>query len=181
MKASRNATGCVYQLTTLAPIAADRSSSLARTLRELPAGEGSPFAAVDGTHFARLVVLDHLGSADPGPRLGLDPSRLMFCADVDGDPDEYLAALCYRTTDLVWRVWGDCVGFPGASDPLAFARWLRSYEIDASLSFATVIGPSLPEIRAGLEARARLASFAVRSQPLEPGQLRKAWLEEFGG
>src|SRR5207344_2110829 len=47
----------VVHLTALVPVRPDRAGALRTTLMELPTGSHSPFEAVPGTHFARLVVV----------------------------------------------------------------------------------------------------------------------------
>jgi hypothetical protein len=133
---------------------------------------------VPRTHFARLVVVDHLGDRnDPG--IVVDPARLLLGVHCDGDPDAYLGALCVQlgaTTDLVF---GECEAYPGATHPAAFAAWVRSYEVPPTLPFATVEA-SVDRIRSAVVARDRLSAFAVTTQGLEPKALRYAWREEFG-
>lgn len=178
---SPNVTADVYHLTTLAPVRPEGKPALTAYLRTLPDGAQSPFAAVPGTHFARLIVLDHFGaSVGPGPRIPLDPPRLLFAADIDGSPDHYVASLCQHITGLAVGIWSHCVGYPGTGDPQRFARWLRSYEVDAALPFATVTGATAAEIVGALEIRTQLADFAVHAQGLQPDQLRKLWTDTFG-
>jgi hypothetical protein len=168
----------VVPLTALVPVRAGRAAALRETISGLPTGARSPFATVPRTHFARLVVVDHLGArGEPG--IVVDPARLLLGVHCDGSPDAYLGALCVQlgaTTDLVF---GECEGYPGAGHPAAFAAWVRSYEVAPTLPFATVEA-TVERIRTAVAARDRLSTFAVANQGLEPKELRYAWREEFG-
>jgi hypothetical protein len=168
----------VVHLTALVPVLPGRGAALRDAVRALPTGAHSPFAAVPGTHFARLVVVDHLGArGEPG--IVVDPARLLMAVNCDGDVYAYLGALCVQFGATTDRVFGECEGYPGAGHPAAFAAWVRSYEVAPTLPFATV-DATVDRIRAAITSRDRLSKFAVCAQGLEPPALRVAWREEFG-
>ena len=168
----------VVHLTALVPVRPEYVGALRTTLTELPTGRHSPFEAVPGTHFARLVVVDHLGER-PGPGIVVDPPRLLLAVNCDGDAYEYLGALCTGFGEMTDRIWGACDGYPGSDHPAAFAAWVGSYEVAPTLPFATV-DATVERIRSAAAERDRLSSFAVRAEGLEPKALRDAWREEFG-
>ncbi len=170
----------VTHLTTLTPIRAGRSSHLRAAIGRLPTGHRSPFEAVPGTHFARLVVLDHLGAdGHGGRRIDLASPRLMFAVNCDGDAPAYVTQMCKSLGDVTDVVWADCEGYPGAAEPARFARWLCSHAVAPILPFATVDAP-VEQVLSGLDARRRMAEFAVSAQGLDPHALRARWREEFG-
>jgi len=170
----------VTQLTTLSPLPADRVSAVRAAVAALPGGAHSPFASVPGTHFARLVVVTHLGARGGAEqRIELERPCVLFAANCDGDASDYLEGLAKALGDSLDSVFGECDGCPGSADPVAFAAWLQGHEVPPLLAFATVDAP-VEAIQAGLEARDRLARFAVRGQSLAPAELRVAWRQEFG-
>ncbi|MGH9269658.1 MAG: hypothetical protein ACRDZ2_00105 [Ilumatobacteraceae bacterium] len=110
---------------SVVPIVPGREEDVARRICRLPDGEGSPFRHVEGTHFARLAVLDRrTASFHPRNAIVLRHSWLLFAADVDGhfgvrepgaermDPDEvhrYVTAV--DRSSRLRAVWQDCIGF----------------------------------------------------------------------
>jgi hypothetical protein len=170
----------VAHFTGLATFPPDRVAELRALIESLPTGAHSPFASVPGTHFARLVVLTHVG-ADGGPerRVELDRPCVLFGVNCDGDVSEYLQVMAKALGDTAAAVFGPCDGCPGTSDPDAFATWLRAREVPPLLAFATFDAPVDVIVRA-LRAREQLASFAGRAQAMTPADLRSAWREEFG-
>jgi hypothetical protein len=168
----------VVHLTALVPVRAGRAAALRATITQLPTGHNSPFEAVPGTHFARLVVVDHLGArGEPG--IVIDPARLLVAVNCDGDAYAYLGTLCLRFGATADRIFGECDGYPGSGHPAAFAAWVRSYEVPPTLPFST-FDATVDRIRSAVAAREQLSAFAVRAQGLEPAALRCAWREEFG-
>ena len=165
--------------TALVPVRPDRVDALRETLRALPVGADSPFEAAAGTHFGRLVVVDHLGATGQRAAVALEPPRLLVAVNCDGDAGAYLGGLCLGFGATADRIWSECDGYPGAGDPTAFVEWIRSYEVAPTLAFATVEA-TVERIRTAVVDRDRLSAFAVRAQHLDPAALRQAWKEEFG-
>src|SRR5829696_6355234 len=109
----------------LVPILPGREEDVVAHIRRLPRGDASPFRNIEGTHFARLAVLDRR-TADYHPERGfvLRHSWLLLAADIDGhfgvrEADErtmaadevtrYTASL--DSSHLLRRVWQHCIGF----------------------------------------------------------------------
>ena len=116
----------------VAPIVPGRERDVVARIERLPAGGKSPFRNVEGTHFARLAVLDRrTASFHPRRAIELRHSWLLFAADFDGhfgvrEPAErrmhrdevnrYMSAV--DTVPELRHVWRDCIGFHRAR-PLA--------------------------------------------------------------
>jgi hypothetical protein len=88
-------------VTVVTPIIPDRLEALRRCLHRIetearsPGGKGSPFERVEGTHFARWVILDQLVNEKLSRApLDADPPQLLFGAVGDGKPREFLQRLC---------------------------------------------------------------------------------------
>jgi hypothetical protein len=110
---------------SVVPILPGREEDVVDTIRRLPVGDQSPFRHIEGTHFARLAVLDRR-TADYHPDHGfvLRHSWLLFAADIDGhfgvrEADErrmaadeisrYAASL--DRSNLLRGVWRHCLGY----------------------------------------------------------------------
>ena len=178
---SANVCGQAYSLTVLTPIIDGQETSLARYLNTLAPGDASPLARVRGTHFARWVVIDDViyEGSEQGEHEHLKHARLLFTSNFDGDPDPYLEALRTGLGDDVDTIWGHCIGYPGSSDPAAFAEYLRHHQINSSLFFAAYGDRTVQQVKRSLSVRTQLIEFALRVQGLGATELKAAFMEEF--
>jgi Dyp-type peroxidase family len=143
----------------------------------------SPFARVPGTHFARLVVLEHAvrqerpafrrwtarlldlithGARPPRPD-DLPHPYLLLTATVDGDPAAFFARLRALGPDAD-AIWGDCAGYPRHSaDQAAFVRFFEERSVRADYTFAGAPDGTVAEIQDAVRLRRQLAAFAARA------------------
>jgi hypothetical protein len=178
---ARNVSGQAYGLTVLTPIARGRESSLVRVLDALESGEESPLADVPGTHFARWVVIDDVVyEGAPQRRDHLDLGRLLFTSNFDGEPASYLEALRTGLGGRADAIWGHCVGYPGSASADAFASYMRAHQVESSLFFAAYGDRTVEQVKGSLWDRRRLIEFALASQRMGAGELKAAFLAEFG-
>ena len=107
------------------PIVPGREHDVVARIKRLPDGEKSPLRKVEGTHFARLTVLDRrTASFHPRRAIELRHSWLLFTADFDGhfgireaaerrmhtdEISRYMAAV--DASPVLREVWRDCIGF----------------------------------------------------------------------
>ncbi len=173
-----DARGQAGALTVLTPVATGRVDALRETLARLPGGERSPLARLEGTHFARWVVVPGLlrgGSADGRAAA----EHLLFTSTFDGAADAYLAAMRTLLRDEADTVWGHCDGYPGSSDERRFAEYMRRHRLRTNLFVAAYPNASVAEVRRALALRRRLRAFAPRAQDMAPAELRVAFREAF--
>ncbi len=167
--------GDVYALTILLRVKPGRAPRLRADIRALR-GE-SPFAEIDGTHFARLVVIDRL--AFEGPVQDAPDTRgelLLFTAVVDGDEwDGYLDQL--QDTRLR-RVWEACAGVPAEGDAHAFTAWLAANRFTPN-AFYFHYDATVEKAREALELRERVREFALANKYVTPTALRDNFRAEF--
>jgi hypothetical protein len=175
----RNRFGQAYGLTVLTPIIEGRESSLARRLNELGGGEASPFARIDGTHFARLVLIGDVVFEGRGKHDHLRAGRLLFTSNFDGPLGPYLERVRTSAGAFADEILGHCVGYPGSGDARVFAEFLRHHQVESSLFFAAYGDRTVEDVRRSLAARSNLTEFALRAQGLEPHQLQSAFMETF--
>lgn len=194
-------------LTVLAPVPEEAVPELTQRLRRL--GDGpSPFAAVPGTHFARLTMLardSFVRQPRPvGMRRGArlldllmhggrpqrpDPpslSYLLFTANYDSperaNPSAaYLDDLRIRLGDVADGIWELCTGYPGWSDRAGFLDFFAARSVPARYVFtATDEEPSVERIQQSLDLRQRVAEAALQTQGMPDDQLARHLLATFG-
>ena len=169
-------TGTVEALTVVARVRAGEADAAREAIARWWAAGPSPFAAVPGTHLARLQVL-----RPPRRRWGRGPADyVLLAADVDPPLDAWLAGLCARAGPAVDAVLSHCARYPGASDPAAFARWIAANRLAVGFSVVADARSTVTETAAALALHRRLGAFAQRVQGLGPGDLHAAWRAEFG-
>src|SRR5689334_16309147 len=125
--------------------------------------ERSPFAAVPGTHLARLQVLV------PPAKRGRRGTRecVLLSADVDAPLAAWLERLRVAAAAPLDAVLGHCAFYPGASDPAAFRRWVERNRVPVGFSVIGSPDARLADVGAALELRHELGAFAERTQRLD--------------
>jgi hypothetical protein len=177
----RNTSGQAYGLTVLTPILEGHESALTRYLGALQSGPASPLAGVPGTHFARWVVIDDVVYEGPGQeRDHLRFGRLLFTSNFDGPVEPYLEALRTGLGEGADAIWSHCVGYPGRDDAGAFARYLRSHQIESALFFSAYGERTAEDVIRSLAIRRQVIDFALRAQGMGAGDLQAAFKAEFG-
>lgn len=142
-------------LTYLVPVPWESGPELRSMIAALPYGPASPFAAVPGTHFARMALIDdRYFSRQPK----VDPFRsvyLLLSAEVDGPPEPWLRVLF--EDDRMRSVLSRCWGVTRHTD---VATFLRRCRIRRSLEYVdypmTTVADVFAASRALAEHRAEL-------------------------
>jgi hypothetical protein len=150
-------------IVVLAPLRAGEADAVRAAIAALDA----PFAAVPGTHLARVQVLR------PPPRRFRGRTRhyLLLAADHDGPPEPWLAAAA-RVLD---PVLAHCAFWPGAADAAEVVRWARAREVRVGFSVVGSPHATVEEVGAALALRERLARFAAETAGLDDAALHAAW------
>jgi Dyp-type peroxidase family len=132
----------VSAVTTLTPILPGQLEPLKGYLADLDRDVRenrieSPFKNVEGTHFARWVVVDQLQNEGRSEApLDLHPPGLLFGAIGDGKPGAYLDRLCAGISDRGRDVWvKHCEGLhgPRGADASALKRYLNDSRLRGGL------------------------------------------------
>ena len=131
----------------------------------------SPFAAVPGTHLARLQVLR------PPARRGRRGTRehVLLAADADAPLRAWLERLRAAAGPQLDAVLGHCAFYPGAADAAAFGRWIEANRLAVGFSVIGSPDATLAEVSASLVLRAELGAFAERTQRMDAATLHDAW------
>jgi hypothetical protein len=176
-----NSNGQAYAFMALTPVLPGRLPVLRARLGGLPAGERSPLARTETTHFARWMILTDLVYQGP-PQLPDHPRSpyLIFISNFDGDRDRYLTDLLRVMPDEAEDIWSNCVGWPGARDLPAAVAYLRHNQIRTTFFVSAYPQATVAEVRRSLRLRRRLASFAVAAQSMDASTLRQEFIARFG-
>jgi hypothetical protein len=178
-----NENGRVYGLTTLSPILNDEKATPSHDLQireylaKLPTDRDSPFAIAEFTHLARLVVMDDvIYVGRPACEEHLKFKYLIFESNLDGELEPYLRQLAETVPTVLDAIWKHCVGYPGASDPEAFVRYMKACQIETTFFFAAVNDKSVKETLRALQTQGAVAEFIATHQGESPGLLQKEFL-----
>jgi Dyp-type peroxidase family len=185
---SRTTTG-TRSVTVFARITDGKAPEVRARLRAYR--EKSPFAAVSGVHFARLVVLEHAvpqqrptgmsrkarlldllahGGRPPRPD-DLPHPYLLMTATVDGEPADFFGRLRLLGPDAD-AIWGDCTGYPGHHRPEPFVAFFRERSVRADYTFSGSPEGTVAQIAEALRLRRRVAAFAATAPDDADGTLR---------
>jgi hypothetical protein len=177
---ARNTSGQAYGLTVLTPIRDGHEARLARYLDLLEGADGSPLAHVPGTHFARWVVVgDVIYEGRRQRRDHLKLGRLLFTSNFDGPVESYLEALRTGLAEVADAIWDHCEGYPGHSDPAAFAGYMRRHQIESALFFAAYGDRTVEDVKRSLAVRREVIDFALSAQGMGAEALQAAFKERF--
>lgn len=175
-----NQSGQIYGLTVLSPILQgasldiDHAMDLRWFLAGQPRNHTSAFAQIANTHFARLVVMDDVvfvGS--PAIEEHLKSRYLIFESSFYGDLDTYLTGMAMTIPKFVDDVWKHCVGYPGVSDPAAFAAYIKKCQVETTFFFADVNNQTPDETLTALQAQSDVAHFVAKNQGKPAAEIQK--------
>jgi len=174
-----NTSGQATAFMALTPIRPGSEGSLRSYLEALPQA-GSPLARLAGTHFARWVIVRDWVNDPAQPREDhLESPYLIFTSNFDGPLDPYLDELCMKLAPEAREIWGRCVGCPPDATGPQLKAYLLHNKIDTGFFVAAYPHATVAQVKAALDARERLISFAVMAQAMPAADLQSAFLAEF--
>jgi len=151
-------------LTVRAPIRRDRVDELRRVLDQMGAlargtgGAGAPsipWAAMDGVHFARLLLLDD--STDLDGRL--IPASLLYMAELDAPLDRHAHQLADRGAAGLDATFGLCEGYPAQPDGAARRAFLLEHSIPSQANYVNTVGRTVEQIQQEDALRRSIEAF----------------------
>ena len=180
---SPNVSGQAYAFMSMTPVKPGERDALAAYLRSLRARGPSPLQRLARTHLARFVIVEDFHD-DPSYKQRreehLDLPYLIFTSNFDGDLDSYLDELCESLAPEAGEIWGRCVGCPDGGGVVELKAYLKHNQIRTGMFFAAYGHASTETVRRSLSQRDRMIAFAVAAQGLEPAELQRRFLDEFG-
>jgi hypothetical protein len=176
---SSNEAGQAYALTVLTPIAPGRVEELRQYLEQLPQ-DASPLAKLEGTHFARWVIVPDFAPEPKQPKEDhLTGPFLLFTSNFDGPLDGYLDELCLKLAAEASEIWGRCIGCPEPAAGAELKAYLLHNQIDTGFFVAAYPDATVGDVKRSLQTRDQVIRFATGAQGLDPPSLRSAFIEEF--
>ncbi|HTQ67883.1 MAG TPA: hypothetical protein VMI13_04270 [Solirubrobacteraceae bacterium] len=162
-------------LIVIAPVREGHEDALRGSIKGIPGDAGSPFAADEGTHFARMTVIPALLDGNGEPTA---PARayLLLTADFDGSVGSWLARFGDTLRTAFDVVLSHCEGYPGAREVGPFNRYLLAHSTPAGfsiISYRATVG----EVRYALHLQEELRDLAFHADRLGFEELREEWRE----
>ena len=184
MGSAANVSGQAYAFMAMTPVKPGEEDGLATYLRGLRASGPSPLAKLPRTHLARFVIVEDFHN-DPSWKQRreehLDLPYLIFTTNFDGDLDSYLGELCEQLAPEAEEIWGRCIGCPQGARGAELKAYLKHNQIDTGVFFAAYGHAPVSTVKRALRQRERMIAFACAAQGLEPAELQRRFLDEFGG
>jgi hypothetical protein len=184
MGAAANICGQAYAFMAMTPVAPGEEHALAAYLRGLRARGPSPLAKLPRTHLGRFVIVEDFHN-DPSWKQRreehLDLPYLIFTSNFDGDLDSYLDELCEQLAPEAGEIWGRCIGCPQSARGAELKAYLKHNQIDTGVFFAAYGHATVQTVKRSLCERERMIEFARAAQGLEPAELQRRFIDEFGG
>ena len=181
--ASPNVSGQAYAFMSMTPIKPGEEQPLADYLRGLRDRGPSPLARLPRTHIGRFVIVPdfhHDPTWKQRVEEHLDLNYLIFTTNHDGDLDSYLDELCEKLAPEAEQIWGRCVGCPESARGGALKTYLKHNQIKTGIFFAAYGQATVGKVKQALREREKTIAFAIRAQAMQPEELQKAFLAEFG-
>jgi hypothetical protein len=140
-------------VTQVKPASFSNLDAVLKQLRaELEQGIQQPFQNMDTLHYFRLVLLEAQPPDEMGPGY---PAQFVLSTDYDGDEETQLTTLVKTCTDLIDKLYDNCVGYPPVSNRTTESRkaFLKLGRLKSSAFFAGAPGRTLVQIRKENELR----------------------------
>ncbi|MEN8237668.1 MAG: hypothetical protein ABFR53_00565 [Actinomycetota bacterium] len=170
-----------FSVTSIAPFPVERVGDLAQKIQAYTNHHSSPFAAVAGTHFARLTLINDVH--DGNKKRQLESGYVLMSADADSQPGQGAAWLgelfdvwsnihpTGTPESLVDLVWGDCYGFAPNRSRQQFLDYIARTSFKPTVPFADYPGTSLWDIHRALHTHRWFTDFVfARAGGGGPGQ-----------
>ena len=137
--------------------------------------EHIPFGAVEGVHFARLLLLEPTAALDGAPI----PAQLLLMADFDEPVAARMAGLVDAAGAGLDAVFGHCEGYPGPDAATREARlaYLAGHAVRSDAHYSNTIGRTVRQVRQEAQLREAIECF-LDSRPSradeDPARVRAA-------
>jgi hypothetical protein len=133
------------------------------------------FAALEGVHFARFVVLD--AATDPSGEA--IPAALLYMSDLDVSRERHLRQLVELAGEGLDRLFGHCDGYPDSAQRTREQRlaYLRRHRVKEQAFYVNTVGRTRSQIGEEDELQHRLEGFLDGADELrrkDPAEIRRA-------
>jgi len=132
--------GQVTAMTVITPIIEGRLEALQTVLTQIHTTPDSPLRQVNTIHFARWVIIN-------------EGKQLLFTTNFDGGWEQYLKDFAEKTPGGVDAIWSNCVGYPGVKNLPALIKYVRQYEVNATLFYAAYPDTTVRQVQKALRVQ----------------------------
>lgn len=175
--------GQAYGLTLMSPIIGGldvdgvaHDVAIRRELGVLNALAESPLVRVSTTHLARWVVIDQAPyEAEPAKVDHLESKYLLFTSNFDGGTlddatalNDYLELLRTQISEVIERLYGHCMGFPGTSARIVFQSYMLRCRIPTTFLFGAYGEATQAQVQRSLGLQRSLSDFVRAQQAARP-------------
>jgi len=171
-------------LTLVAPVRTGEVESLKTLLESMGDGvaNGSvvDFAALDGVHFARFIVLDEARDLRDEPL----PASLLYMVDLDLPREQHLGQLVDLAGDGLDRLFGHCEDYPERPTREQRLDYLRRHRVREQAFYVNTVGRTRRQIRGEAELHDKLEDFIDSADGLrhkDPRTVRRAVCDHVEG
>lgn len=135
-----------------------------------------PFARFANLHFARVLVVTDLASADRSvyklPVAGL-PDYLVLMGEIDGDEQRFRADLIAQAQDGLRQIFSHCLGIDEQAD---LATRIAAARVSSAADYVNWVGRTVVQVREEEQLRRKLEEFLTanitRLRGTHPQELR---------
>jgi hypothetical protein len=168
----RNVAGRASGLTVLTPVPR-RWSGVQRFILRLRerAGSDPKLQALALIHFAHWVVIKDFPGQDRRTRY----AYLLSCTNFNGGWSSYLDALATRISARLAAIWFTSYGFPGASPPGPFRRYVRANDLPLDHYYSAYPEASVGEVASALWVRDAVDPELIDLADADPAVFGEAW------
>jgi hypothetical protein len=159
----------VSSLSVIFTVKPEKEIDIPSTLGVLRKAAGDVFERVEGTHFARFVVLPRQEGR----------TSLLFSAQVDGSVTRYVKRLWAAKRfelEAVWDLGEDC---PDPSSRRGFSRWFKRHSVPSYLFISEAGHSSRQDVRRALAEREELLNFVAQNQGKTTSSLPANFIKRF--
>lgn len=178
-----NTFGQSYGLTTLCPLINGNNGQSAydkitrHRIQLLAEDEGSPFACVPNTYFARLFILNDV-FFEQGNNVAHDHLKsryLVFTSNFHGELEPYLRGMWANAEADIRRIWQYGVAFDKVQNADDFVSYIKKCQLTTSLFFNGSTDDSLAFQLKSLYIKQAFSEFALAHQGKPAAELRQAF------
>ncbi|HSC52730.1 MAG TPA: hypothetical protein VLC98_03885 [Phnomibacter sp.] len=115
------------------------------------------FENIGTIHYARWLVIDD--TISPGTSSMGDMPKLVYSANIDGDPGKHIEDLCTIAGDVIDKIYDCCEGYPSSASPEMKIAYLKKWAVPVSAFYIGSPGRSLPQIQQESQLRNFIRNF----------------------
>jgi hypothetical protein len=169
---ANNRAGRATALTTLTPLPRIWAPGVKLVLRiKSRLGPDKTLRRLSFIHAAYWVMIDHFPLEKRRNRYGY----LLFISNFNGSWFDYIDVFSAVVPQKMALLWGSSYGFPGATPPRPFTRYIRDNDRQLEHYYSAYPGATTTEIASALRVREKFDAKVAGAAALDPARLADAW------